>query len=104
MHYSKKKKVLDLWNKLRGVPLEWHLGGYRNILDRINAFDLEAIILGGGVSNLPIWYQRVPSYVQERLFGAPRDNIPIIKAQLGDSAGVVGAAYLALRDLGYMEF
>jgi len=72
--------------------------------DIINAFDLEAIILGGGVSNLSIWYDKVSPYVQERLFGAPRGKIPILKAQLGDSAGVVGAAYLALRKLGYMKF
>jgi len=30
----------------------------------VNAFDLEAIILGGGVSNLPVWYERVPAYLK----------------------------------------
>jgi hypothetical protein len=28
----------------------------------------------------------------------------ILKARLGDSAGVAGAAYLALRELGLMTF
>jgi len=70
----------------------------------INAFDLEAIILGGGVSNLPIWYDKVPGYLQARLFGVPRGDLPILKARLGDSAGVIGAGYLALRHLGVMEF
>lgn len=70
----------------------------------VNAFDLEAIILGGGVCNLPIWYERVPHYLQKSLFGPPRAKIPILKATLGDSAGVVGAAYLALREIGEMEF
>ncbi len=70
----------------------------------INSFDLEAIVLGGGVSNLPIWYERVPDLLKKSLFGVPRGSIPILKAQMGDSAGVVGAGYLALRHLGYMDF
>jgi predicted NBD/HSP70 family sugar kinase len=70
----------------------------------VNAFDLEAIILGGGVSNLPVWYEKVPAYLNRSLFGPPRGEVPILKARLGDSAGVAGAAYLALRELGRMEF
>ncbi len=70
----------------------------------VNVLDLEAIILGGGVSNLPIWYENVPRLMNNLLFGVPRDSIPILKAKLGDSAGVFGAAYLALRELGLMEF
>lgn len=70
----------------------------------VNALDLDAIILGGGVSNLPIWYEKVPDTMKRSFFGVPRGTIPLIKAQLGDSAGVFGAAYLALRYLGYMEF
>ena len=72
--------------------------------DVINTFDLEAIILGGGVSNIPIWFEKVPDYIEGSLFGIPRGKIPIIKAKLGDSAGVFGAAYLALRHLGVMDF
>ena len=74
------------------------------LANTINAFDLEAIILGGGVSNIPLWYEKVPFLMEQCFFGVPRQNVPIIKAQLGDSAGVFGAAYLALRELGYMDF
>ena len=70
----------------------------------VNVLDLEAIILGGGVSNLHIWYKNVSQHMNNILFGVPRDSIPILKAKLGDSAGVFGAAYLALRELGLMEF
>jgi predicted NBD/HSP70 family sugar kinase len=76
----------------------------RIFANAINTLDLEAIILGGGVSNLPLWYNDVYPYIKESLFGPPREEIPIIKAKLGDSAGVVGAAYLALRKIGVMEF
>jgi predicted NBD/HSP70 family sugar kinase len=74
------------------------------LANAVNAFDLEAIILGGGVSNLPVWYERVPFYLEKSIFGPPRASIPLLKATLGDSAGVVGAAYLALRGLGLMDF
>ena len=70
----------------------------------VNVLDLEAIILGGGVSNLPVWYEQVGPLLERSLFGIPDRRIPIIKAGLGDSAGVLGAAYLGLRQMGLMEF
>jgi fructokinase len=70
----------------------------------VNTLDLEAIVLGGGVSNIPLWYTRVPPVMNKALFGTPGRKIPILKAVLGDSAGVLGAAYLALREMGFMEF
>lgn len=70
----------------------------------VNALDLEAIVLGGGVSNIPLWYEYVPPIMNRSLFGIPGRKIPILKAVLGDSAGVLGAAYLALRELRLMEF
>jgi predicted NBD/HSP70 family sugar kinase len=70
----------------------------------VNALDLEAIVLGGGVSNIPLWYGDVPPVMNRALFGVPGREIPILKAVLGDSAGVLGAAYLALREMHLMEF
>ena len=70
----------------------------------VNALDLEAIVLGGGVSNIPLWYEHVPPIMNKALFGIPGRTIPILKAVLGDSAGVLGAAYLALREMRLMEF
>ena len=74
------------------------------LANAINTLDLEAIILGGGVSNIPAWYEQVPHYMKKSLFGVPRGEIPLIPARLGDSAGVLGAAYLALRHLGALSF
>ncbi|MCX6570851.1 MAG: ROK family protein [Candidatus Aminicenantes bacterium] len=70
----------------------------------VNALDLEAIVLGGGVSNIPLWYEHVPPVMNKSLFGIPGRKIPILKAVLGDSAGVLGAAYLALREMRLMDF
>ncbi len=70
----------------------------------VNALDLEAIVLGGGVSNIPLWYEHVPPVMNRALFGVPGRKIPLLRAVLGDSAGVLGAAYLALRGMGLMEF
>jgi fructokinase len=70
----------------------------------VNVLDLEAIVLGGGVSNIPLWYEKVPPIMNGALFGTPGRRIPILKAVLGDSAGVLGAAYLALREMRLMEF
>jgi fructokinase len=70
----------------------------------VNALDLEAIVLGGGVSNIPLWYDQVPPVMNRALFGVPGRKIPVLKAVLGDSAGVLGAAYLALREMRLMTF
>ncbi len=70
----------------------------------VNTLDLEAIVLGGGVSNIPLWYDEVPPVMDRLLFGLPGRKVPILKAVLGDSAGVLGAAYLALREMSLMDF
>lgn len=70
----------------------------------VNALDLEAIVLGGGVSNIPLWYAHVPPVMNKALFGTPGRKVPILRAVLGDSAGVLGAAYLALREMNLLEF
>lgn len=70
----------------------------------VSILDLEAIVLGGGVSNCSVWYEQVPEIMGRLNFGVERNDIPLLKAEMGDSAGVVGAAYLALRHLGIMDF
>jgi fructokinase len=70
----------------------------------VNTLDLDAVVLGGGVSNIPLWYDHVPPVMNRAIFGIPNRRVPILKAVLGDSAGVLGAAFLALRQMGLMEF
>lgn len=65
----------------------------RGIANVIDILDPSAIVLGGGVSNLDFLYgegvQRVARYVfNDELL------TPVLKNELGDSAGVLGAALL----------
>jgi fructokinase len=60
----------------------------------INVLDPDAIVLGGGVSNLDILYSEGPASIARWVFNDEL-RTPIVKNALGDSAGVFGAALLA---------
>ena len=59
----------------------------------INILDPDIIVLGGGVSNIDFLYTQGPAYVAKYCFNDRLDT-PIVRNELGDSAGVFGAAYL----------
>jgi fructokinase len=68
-----------------------HLGiGVSNIL---NTLDPDAIVFGGGLSNWPDLYTRGAVEIRRRTFGG-YCKTPLLPNQLGDSAGVWGAASL----------
>jgi fructokinase len=50
-------------------------------------------VLGGGVSNIPFLYDEGRDYVYDKVFSDLVET-PILKNQLGDSAGVFGASLL----------
>lgn len=56
-------------------------------------FDPDAIVLGGGMSNVSALYDLVPTKVAERVFSDVFAT-PIVPARFGDSSGVRGAAWL----------
>ena len=59
----------------------------------IDILDPDAIVLGGGVSNIDFLYDEGVTAVYKYVFSDNADT-PILKNKLGDSAGVFGAAYL----------
>jgi fructokinase len=65
----------------------------RAVATVINILDPDAIVLGGGVSNLDVLYQEGPAAVARWVFNDEL-RTPIVKNALGDSAGVLGAALL----------
>lgn len=58
------------------------------------ALDPHAIVLGGGLSQLPHLYQRLPAAVQRHLFAGAQVP-PILPPRFGDAGGARGAALLA---------
>ena len=59
----------------------------------INILDPDAIVLGGGLSNLPILCDRVPAR-WGRYVLSDRVDTPLLPPRHGDSSGVRGAAWL----------
>ena len=65
----------------------------KSLASVINILDPEAIVLGGGLSNIERLYSNVPEHWGEYVFS---DSVAtkLIKAKHGDSSGVRGAAWL----------
>jgi len=59
----------------------------------IDILDPDMIVLGGGVSNIDFLYSEGKNSIYEKVFSDIADT-PIIKNNLGDSAGVFGACML----------
>ncbi len=59
----------------------------------INILDPDVIVIGGGVGNIDLLYDRGLDAVRKYIFNNRLDT-PIVKPSLGDSAGVIGGAFL----------
>jgi fructokinase len=71
----------------------------RGLANVIDVLDPSAIVLGGGVSNLDLLYTEGVARVARYVFNDEL-RTPILRHALGDSAGVFGAAALALATAG----
>ena len=67
----------------------------RGIANVINILDPTAVVIGGGLSQVDLLYSKGVERVAQQLFN-PQLHTPILRPQLGDSAGVFGAAMLSL--------
>ncbi|MGA1194564.1 MAG: ROK family protein [Kiritimatiellia bacterium] len=70
-----------------------HFG--RALGNLINVLDPDVVVLGGGVSNIDELYTEGAAGVGRHIFSDSMET-PIVRHQLGDSAGVIGAALLGL--------
>lgn len=59
----------------------------------INIIDPDVIVIGGGVGNIDLLYDRGLDALRKYVFNNRLDT-PVVRPSLGDSAGVIGAAYL----------
>jgi fructokinase len=67
----------------------------RSVGGLISLLDPDAIVIGGGLSNIDELYTLGREKVRQYAFH-PRAETPILKNQLGDSAGIYGAAWAGL--------
>lgn len=62
----------------------------------------EAIIIGGGVSaSADFFFPAVLVEIEQRVLPSSRAGLQLLKAELGNQAGIVGAAKLAWEKVGY---
>ncbi len=83
---TKDAKAEDIWQSY----LEQLAAALAQV---VNILDPQVIILGGGMSNIEEIYPSLNRLMSPYVFTA-RPKTPVVRAQLGDSAGVLGAAYL----------
>ena len=65
----------------------------RALASIINVVDPDVIVLGGGLSNISLLYERVPQLWTPYVF-SDRVVTRLVRAKFGDSSGVRGAAWL----------
>ena len=100
-HTGERIKGEQIIAKMRAGELaaQESFGRYVNRLARalasvMNVLDPDAIVLGGGMSNVDEIYQALPSEIIRYTFTKPIAT-PVLKAMHGDSSGVRGAAWLS---------
>jgi fructokinase len=67
----------------------------RALANLIDILDPDLVVLGGGVSNFAAIYSEGVTAVRKYVFTDALET-PIVKNQLGDSAGVLGAALVGI--------
>jgi len=65
----------------------------RGLATIVNVLDPDTIVLGGGMSNVPLLYEAVPRLLPDFVF-SDHVNTRIVPPAHGDSSGVRGAAWL----------
>jgi fructokinase len=77
-----------------GVVLERYVDRLaRGLAHVVNLLDPDAIVLGGGLSNLDLLYEQVPLAMASHVFSDTFET-PVLRNAHGDSSGVRGAAWL----------
>ena len=90
LHEIVKKLDSEVGKRWKEDFLENFGLGLANVIDIL---DPDAIILGGGVSNIDFLYDEGKNAVYEKVFSDQIDT-PILKNELGDSSGVFGACMI----------
>ncbi len=85
--------ALEVFRK-QGFYLGLALAGLVNVLNP------EAIVIGGGASaGWDLFIPQTRQIVKERSYREPGERVKIMRAELGDDAGVLGVAHLAFENV-----
>ncbi|HEV8591380.1 MAG TPA: ROK family protein [Pyrinomonadaceae bacterium] len=64
----------------------------------VNVLNPDVITIGGGVaSGWDLYADHVRKQIKERAFQHPAERVKLVRAELGNRAGILGAAWLALN-------
>jgi glucokinase len=78
-----------------------HVGTYLGIAlaNVVNTFNPERIVIGGGASAaFDLFAPRAREELTKRAFPVPAKRCQVVKAECGDDAGLLGAAWLAVQN------
>jgi glucokinase len=68
------------------------------LADLVNVLNPEMIVIGGGVAGAwDLFIGSVSREIVRRSFREPAQRVKLIRAKLGDDAGILGVAQLALQ-------
>jgi len=81
----------------RAVMVDFYDRFARSVAGIVNILDPDAIVIGGGLSNIDALYAELPPRVESYAF-TPEGRTKIVKNMYGDSSGVRGAAWLWSED------
>jgi glucokinase len=72
------------------------------LVNLIHLFDPEKIVIGGKASRAwDSFIRTTREIVMERAMEGSRNRVKILQAKCGDDAGVLGAAYVSLKNIGH---
>lgn len=90
---KRHKKALRLWSKVAR-----HLG--IGLVGIVNLLNPDAIVIGGGVAGAgSILFDKVRETIRRQAMAVQAKHVKVIKAKLGNDAGLIGAAILVKEGL-----
>lgn len=91
---KRNRLAMDIW-----YNVATHLGIALSSI--INLLNPDGIVIGGGVANAgKVLFDKVRAVVSKRAMSVQARHVKILKAQLGNDAGIIGAAVLVRESLG----
>ena len=87
------KRALNIWLKVAG-----RLG--IALVAVVNLLNLDAVVIGGGVAGAgKILFDKVRETIKERAMSVQARRVKVVRAKLGNQAGLIGAAILVTEKI-----